>query len=148
LSKEFSLVESRRLDALRGLAALAVVVVHQGQIFRRNALEHALRTVTDLGKHGVAIFFILSGYLLARNLTSSPKTYDSYRKFMARRFFRIYPAYLFTLLWLTLCTNVDRNSFFLTYFSFILLIIGFLVALIIPFGHSELNFGFMPSSLC
>jgi len=111
LGKEFSLVESRRLDALRGLAALAVVVVHQGQIFRQNPIEQALRFVTDLGKHGVAIFFILSGYLLARNLNSSAQTFDNYRKFMTRRFFRIYPAYLLTLIYLTLFTNVDGANF-------------------------------------
>ncbi len=68
------------LQALRAYAALAVVVFHTGYIIPG---EHAF------GSFGVDIFFVLSGYIMARICEKSPQF------FMRRRLIRILPPYWF-----------------------------------------------------
>ncbi len=64
----FSKDEHNHLDSLRGLAAVSVLIVHLGQIYWKNQFINSFRNITDLGKHGVVLFFVLSGYLLATGL--------------------------------------------------------------------------------
>jgi peptidoglycan/LPS O-acetylase OafA/YrhL len=73
------------LDGLRGLAALSVFFIHA------SVLGLPWR---DFGSP-VVLFFVLSGFVLARSLLSSPQ---SYRSFIWRRIVRLYPAYWATLL--------------------------------------------------
>jgi peptidoglycan/LPS O-acetylase OafA/YrhL len=47
----------------------------------------------DLGKYGVLLFFLVSGYVIPMSL----ERHGSLRKFWIGRLFRIYPAYLFTI---------------------------------------------------
>jgi peptidoglycan/LPS O-acetylase OafA/YrhL len=83
------------LDALRGLAALAVVVTHVG--FQTGATQQGLAGgVAARLDCGVAIFFVLSGYLLtaphvkaAHRHQSSPAA----RRYFWHRALRILPAY-------------------------------------------------------
>lgn len=77
------------LDALRAAAALGVVLVHAHQLF-------LLRGRTDLewaraGDAGVPVFFVLSGYLIARSVLSGPR-FDR-GAFAIHRAARILPAY-------------------------------------------------------
>ena len=81
------------LDTLRALAVLAVVLYHL-TIF--GELPMQLITVTWHGWMGVDLFFVLSGYLIGRQLV---KPYlrgsrPSLKEFYLRRAFRILPAYL------------------------------------------------------
>ncbi len=83
------------LDALRGLAALAIVVKHVG--FQTGAAENGvLGAVTSRLDVGVAVFFVLSGYLLtaphvaaAGQDTARPGA----RRYFWHRALRILPAY-------------------------------------------------------
>lgn len=62
-------------------------------------LEDFLLPVYKYGYQAVAVFFYLSGYMLATQLskyTSDNSKFD-YRKFMVKRIARIYPAHLVTL---------------------------------------------------
>jgi peptidoglycan/LPS O-acetylase OafA/YrhL len=79
------------LDGLRGVAALMIVVTHVG--FETGATAHgswgALVARLDLG---VALFFVLSGFLLVRpwlRAAGQPST----RRYLLRRAARILPAY-------------------------------------------------------
>ncbi len=83
------------LDALRGLAALTVVLHHLwllGAWQPSAAWQWRLLRYTPLhiiveGRQPVILFFVLSGYVLARALLRAPVGYGT---FMVRRFTRIY----------------------------------------------------------
>lgn len=88
-------MNERRLeyvDALRGIAALAVLAQHLLEYID----EDRFRGWLDLapGVFGVVTFFYISGLVIALSVRSRPPL----RSFLARRVFRIYPAYLFALL--------------------------------------------------
>ena len=78
------------LDALRGLAALAVVVVHTVQNFNAGSLTPLL----GLGAAGVQLFYIVSAYSLCLSFnqrrSSEPHAMRSY---LVRRLFRIAPLF-------------------------------------------------------
>ncbi|MER7581805.1 acyltransferase [Kitasatospora sp. NPDC097691] len=75
------------LDALRGLAALAVAMHHFGLRFfvpHGAALTHRF----DLGLFGVMLFFLVSGYIVPASLERR----GDMQAFWVGRVFRIYPA--------------------------------------------------------
>ncbi len=77
------------LDALRGIAALAVVFQHLGPDLLPSA-EAAVDRRMDLGIFGVMLFFLVSGYIVPASLE---RRHDV-RGFWIGRIFRIYPLYL------------------------------------------------------
>ncbi len=97
------------LDGLRGVAILAVLCFHclhpafgfdqlpwAGQ--NRDwghSLEFLLIYPFSLGYLGVAIFFVISGYCI--HLSHMRNSRDGWTVFFIRRWFRIYPAYLFAI---------------------------------------------------
>lgn len=95
------------LDGLRFVAIAAVLFFHmQGEIFHHgtHALQPRYATmfgVFDKGNRGVQLFFVISGYILARpfagyHLFGGPK--PSLRKYFLRRLTRLEPPYLLNLL--------------------------------------------------
>ncbi|MFI6153871.1 acyltransferase family protein [Kitasatospora sp. NPDC051170] len=81
------------LDALRGLAALIIVVAH----FTQFVLPEQFPKVTahvDLGTFGVFLFFLVSGYIIPASLERR----GSVRGFWVSRLFRIYPLCLAVVL--------------------------------------------------
>jgi peptidoglycan/LPS O-acetylase OafA/YrhL len=102
----------RALDILRGCAALAVFVFHLQLLagfnkFRLPTLSlggHELHNVPNfmsLGSSGVSLFFVLSGLCLAltplRNVARGQAALET-GTYFANRVARVYPAYLFALL--------------------------------------------------
>ncbi|HYN97987.1 MAG TPA: acyltransferase [Pilimelia sp.] len=77
------------LDALRGFAALAVVYWHLGPRAILGPPTEARQWV-DIGKYGVVLFFVISGYVIPMSLDR----YASLRRFWVGRLFRLYPAFL------------------------------------------------------
>ena len=81
------------LDALRGLAALTVVWFHLSpQVLGAERHLEIMRHI-DLGKYGVLLFFLVSGYVIPMSL----ERHGSLRRFWIGRLCRIYPAYLATI---------------------------------------------------
>jgi peptidoglycan/LPS O-acetylase OafA/YrhL len=83
------------LDGLRGLAALAIVVLHvwmyTDAFYPRPGRTDALDRVIGEFRIGVVLFFVLSGFLLAQPwLNGRP---PSLGRYAVRRFARIAPAY-------------------------------------------------------
>ena len=74
------------ITGLRALAATMVVMIHTGALVNFGALGQA---ITSAGKYGVDIFFVISGYTIARTFTEA-KNYQSY---LTRRILRIVPLY-------------------------------------------------------
>ena len=85
---------NRQIHGLRGFAALAVFVYHvygMGRLWNFwPARLDPLAPVFEAGKHGVEIFFIISGYLI----TGSLIRHGSAAKFLIDRTIRIYPVFL------------------------------------------------------
>ena len=92
----------RSLHALRGLAALAVLLFHWEQHFPAAgqwlqqffSAETLLDPTTYIGFGwmGVPLFFILSGWLLGAQVVASKPSSQFLRRFWLRRCLRIYPA--------------------------------------------------------
>ncbi|HYL33204.1 MAG TPA: acyltransferase [Stellaceae bacterium] len=85
----------RGIDALRGIAALAVCLFHYTDSFPRTTGD-ALHVGFDLGQgiHGVDLFLVISGFVIFMTLEKSRSTYD----FLTARVARLYPAFIVCLL--------------------------------------------------
>jgi peptidoglycan/LPS O-acetylase OafA/YrhL len=94
------------LDALRGLCAILVILQH---VIPRNWEGYGLirsdpTLYLDLGRVGVAGFFLISGYLIPFNI---PKGKNPIRTFWIARFFRLWPVYWLSIA-LTLLTGSSK----------------------------------------
>ncbi|MFF2657485.1 acyltransferase family protein [Kitasatospora sp. NPDC058032] len=81
------------LDALRGIAALAVAA-HHFEILRIVPFGGEIAGHFDLGFYGVIVFFIVSGYIIPASLERR----GDVRAFWIGRIFRIYPALIVAML--------------------------------------------------
>lgn len=99
------------IDGLRGFAALAVAVFHySGDSIYADVFQ------TSYGRHGVELFFIISGFVIFFSLNSKKDIVD----FFKTRFVRLYPAFWFcvpvTFLLTTLYGSEDRKVSLLDFF--------------------------------
>jgi peptidoglycan/LPS O-acetylase OafA/YrhL len=94
------------LDALRGIAAVLVVLQHTLEILAthpnvpawyRTTVDAIGVTYFNFGRAGVVAFFLISGFVVPFSL----KQPRALRTFAISRFFRLYPAY-----WLSLAISV------------------------------------------
>lgn len=74
----------KEIDALRGIAAMMVVIYHYTQI-APNGMSF------EIGCSGVDLFFIISGFVIFLTL----KKTTNWKEFVVSRFSRLYPAYWF-----------------------------------------------------
>ena len=115
-------VDFKILDGLRGISALYVVFNHaRGNLFIGGAKYAALKDIslwdmrekiffsilrlTSLGREFVILFFVLSGFSIAFSLSKN----NSIKDFYLRRIIRIYPPYIFSLIWAFLVFIFLRN---------------------------------------
>jgi peptidoglycan/LPS O-acetylase OafA/YrhL len=97
------------LDGWRGIAILLVLISHGGTAMRHIGLckfAHA----ESIGQQGVAIFFVLSGFLITSKLLQEKQRNGTInlRSFYVSRFFRLMPTawvYLATLVLITLLSG-------------------------------------------
>jgi len=80
------------LDALRGVAALAVAVGHRAESTFAGFVELD-QGYFRLGQFGVVAFFLCSGFIIPASLERN----GSLRRFWKGRFFRLYPLYWMAL---------------------------------------------------
>lgn len=106
-------IDWRIINALRGLAALYVVIHHSRHKLFTDAMEYArlvnpkeswnwlewlnilLLQHCNLGVEFVILFFVLSGFSIAHSLQSHPDLMGFYK----RRLLRLYPTYAIGILW-------------------------------------------------
>jgi peptidoglycan/LPS O-acetylase OafA/YrhL len=78
------------VDGLRGVAVMLVVLRH---VMRTDVFGlHWFHSV-QLGRMGVHLFFVISGYVIGALLTNQPSDLRTLGRFMARRLVRLTPPY-------------------------------------------------------
>jgi peptidoglycan/LPS O-acetylase OafA/YrhL len=110
-------------DFLRGLAALLVAISHcwwaTYPVFAATQYDPAGQFIA-YGAKGVPIFATLSGFLIYRAAQGAVGSIEGLRRYVIRRFFRIYPAYALGVLlalaaWQYVAgTNYSATGYFLS----------------------------------
>lgn len=95
---------SVELQALRGIAALIVLVAHCASAVALPGGIGPFRFILNSGG-AVVFFFVLSGFVLGLSLRSKPTTPENTVSYFVRRGFRIYPALILATLVGTLVCN-------------------------------------------
>lgn len=104
----------RKLDGLqvgRAVAALSVVLTHSVAYPYGGHAPHAWHL---LGRYGVTLFFVISGFIMVHTTGAGP--FDP-RRFMANRIRRIVPIYFFANAVLVVMTLVAPGAFRRTVFN-------------------------------
>jgi peptidoglycan/LPS O-acetylase OafA/YrhL len=119
----------RGIDALRGAAALGVVLYHaveQGKhVLPDNLFHHPVRLVqfaSSFGYIGVFLFFVISGFCIhlqwARTKAAGADPIIRFGPFWKRRIRRLYPPYLIALLLFLLLTAGTVGLNFTNFFFY------------------------------
>lgn len=127
--KSQPLIDSRlkSIDALRGVAALGVVLYHAvwqaGNVVPNNLFRwpvKLLQFVSSFGYIGVFLFFVISGFCIhlqwAKSRANGQTQSIRFGSFWRRRFRRLYPPYLIAfalfMLMAALTTGINVTHFF------------------------------------
>nr|WP_246377283.1 acyltransferase [Nocardioides ginsengisegetis] len=100
------------IEGLRGLAAVSVLITHVRELMHPDAVG-VIFTLADRGRHGLTLFFVLSGFLLWRPFAAAllvGKRPPSGARFLRNRGLRIFPAYLVVLLLASLVLGAVQLS--------------------------------------
>ncbi|MCP4046600.1 MAG: acyltransferase [Gammaproteobacteria bacterium] len=82
------------LQALRGIAALLVLMHHSLAHFKAMGLSNPVfEFVATHGNTGVDVFFVISGYVMAKTTSNSEHGFGTSFSFLGKRFARIYLGY-------------------------------------------------------
>ncbi len=101
------------LEGYRAIAALSVVLYHTRGNLSPLGIGSPIDAIENLGNFGVAVFFLLSGFLLYLPVTRRLFTHQSQApvgQFLLRRFVRIFPAYWLALVaWAAIITRPNKE---------------------------------------
>ncbi len=104
------------LDGLRGIAVILVLLSHSS-IF--GIKFHEYLDFSNVGKAGVFLFFILSAYLLDKQIAlvfkNNKSNADYWYYYLSRRFLRIYPLFAFALLFYLICSHIGLPNVIRTF---------------------------------
>ncbi len=103
MEKNKSYQRLSRIDGLRGLAILGVILIHS-QTASTPISNEITHNFINMGKYGVQLFFLISGYILCYVLN---RTKYSLSEFFAKRFFRLAPLYYLVII---LCFLLGFNN--------------------------------------
>jgi peptidoglycan/LPS O-acetylase OafA/YrhL len=84
------------IDALRGIAALAVALYHIDLVSLAKSdgiISSLLNALFHYGYLGVSIFFVISGFVIASSTANGPITFGYFGKFILKRSIRLDPTY-------------------------------------------------------
>ena len=119
----------RGIDALRGVAALGVVLYHaveQGKhVVPNNLMQYPVRVIqlgSSLGYIGVFLFFVISGFCIhlqwARAKAAGAEPEIRFGTFWKRRIRRLYPPYVIALLFFLLLMAATVGLSFSRFFFY------------------------------
>jgi len=98
----------RFLESIRGISALVVLLFHLKDT-TNSLLIHNFLILN--GKIFVDFFFVLSGFVIAHNYSSKIYTFIDLLKFKFKRFLRLYPLHILTLIIFVL---IEWTKYFLS----------------------------------
>ncbi|RZK57790.1 MAG: acyltransferase [Pedobacter sp.] len=90
------------IDFMRFLAALFVVFFHLNQAIPH--IDNWYRNFVKYGYLGVPVFFVISGFCIAISI----QNIDYFKVFLIKRFFKVFPAYWFSLIILLLAAVFQK----------------------------------------
>lgn len=90
-------IKTRHLDALRIIAACAVVILHYSDYLKGQPAGHFIYEHTQHFNLFVDLFFVISGFVIANQYVGRVDDSRSISRFFWRRLARIYPLHLATL---------------------------------------------------
>lgn len=90
-------IKAHHLDALRIIAACAVVILHYADYVKSRAIGHFVYEHTQHFNLFVDLFFVISGFVIASQYLGKVDGIRSISRFLWRRLARIYPLHLATL---------------------------------------------------
>ena len=94
----------KELDALRGIAAISVMLFHYTSIYPDFFPEHrSIPLKFEAGGYGVFLFFGISGFVISRTLENTAGMVD----FTVKRIVRLFPAYWAAVLFTTLVVQLS-----------------------------------------
>lgn len=96
MTKQLSFQRYYVLDTYRFLAAFFVMIYHYDRWFELKLTSYS--PLIDHFGHYVTFFFILSGFVIGVNYSDKINNFKSYFSFLKKRFARLYPLHLLTLL--------------------------------------------------
>jgi len=83
----------KALTGIRAVAAMMIFVYHNRKYWKDNLHPELFRLFNEFNL-GVQLFFVLSGFLIAKNYGSKPlQSFGSYQSYFAQRVMRIMPLY-------------------------------------------------------
>ena len=89
------------IDAMRAIAALLVVWIHLAEtlvpVAGSGGWVYSIARDLNAGGIGVTIFFLISGFVIPSSLRTDRPRREELRVFVIRRFFRLYPAFWFSV---------------------------------------------------
>lgn len=93
------------IQALRGIAALLVVICHARVVLRGTAWEPLAEHWLTPGALGVDLFFMISGFIMVYTTTDCDGTIRYASTFLIKRFARVFPVYMAAVLLSTVLTR-------------------------------------------
>lgn len=116
-SDDFQLAESKRIlaiDALRGLAAMQVVMTHIGRLIK--VPDNYIRFTNCLTRYEVPLFLIISGALLCNQLQRSTETGNisrpGFREFWVPKIKRVFIPYVLCSAFISIYYRASLDEFF------------------------------------
>jgi peptidoglycan/LPS O-acetylase OafA/YrhL len=93
------LIYYKNLDGVRAIAVFMVMIFHFCiDVHKTDPIIRLISKAAVLGKTGVELFFVLSGFLITRILLSTKNERTYFKNFYVRRILRIMPLYYLFLL--------------------------------------------------
>ena len=105
------------LDDLRGIAIFIVLFYHYFFVYYKDkkienifiSNYHILNDYINFGAFGVSLFFLVSGFVIPMSLKGE-NSLKSVSNFFIRRFFRLYPTYWISILFIVLLVFLFKNT--------------------------------------
>lgn len=89
------------LDSIRGIAILMVVAFHAFSFEPLNSNQKLYNYFLQSLSMGVPLFFVLSGFLISKVVFDKEESFST-KDFIKRRFARVYPAFLVSIVLIVL----------------------------------------------